>query len=278
MSGKQGKNSNTVEKSRTPSFDKQAGKYDRRAGLSETVCRQVARQVLEMAEVRSGDRVVEVGAGTGQIGQWFAIEPVQYLGFDLSEGMLEKFRQRLSHTGDNCDLLVADGNQQWPIASGTARAIFSSRALHLLRAEHVVDEVFRVAQSDGAVLIVGGIQRQQESVPARMKQQMHQLLRKHGFQPRQKDRQSSQLVKLCCGRGAKMIESVVVARWQVSRTPQQSLDSWHSKPGLAGIDLPGSVQEEILSELKAWAGATFGELLRPVESEEGYVLEGVRLQ
>jgi len=266
--------SNTVAKYPRSSFDRQAETFDQRVGLPELVCREVARQVLEMAEVRSGDRVVEVGAGTGQIGQWFALEQVEYLGFDLSSAMLEKFRQRLDILADNCNLLVADGNQEWPIASGGARAIFSSRALHLLRAEHVVEEVFRVAQLDGAALIVGRIQRQQESVPARMKQQMHRLLRKQGFQPRQKDRP---LVKLCCDGGAKMIESVVVSRWQVSRTPQQSLDSWHSKPGLAGIDLPGSVQEQILSELKGWAEATFGELDRPVESEEGYVLEGVRL-
>ena len=96
--------SNTVAKYPRSSFDRQAETFDQRVGLPERVCREVARQVLEMAEVRSGDRVVEVGAGTGQIGQWFAIEPVEYLGFDLSEAMLEKFRQRLDILADNCNL------------------------------------------------------------------------------------------------------------------------------------------------------------------------------
>ena len=269
--------SKTAVKSRSASFDSQAETYDLRAGLSEEVCRQVVRSVFAIARIQPGDLILEIGAGTGLIGQWFAQEPMQYLGLDLSEGMLEKFRQRLDPQRDNCQFLVADGDQKWAIASGTVRVIFSSRAIHLLTPEHLVDEIFRVALPQGAALLIGRVQRQKNSISTQMKQQMHHLLRQRGFQPREGEKNSKELISLCCQRGAKVIDSEIVARWTVLNTPQQSLDSWRQKPGLAGIDLLQDVQQPILKELQLWAEETFGGLDRSVESEETYILQGVRL-
>ncbi|MEM7761176.1 MAG: class I SAM-dependent methyltransferase, partial [Cyanobacteria bacterium P01_A01_bin.40] len=68
-------------------FDDQAKTFETRTGLSESTCQAIVKTALELAEIKPNSQVVEVGAGTGQIGQWFASKSVQYLGFDLSEGM-----------------------------------------------------------------------------------------------------------------------------------------------------------------------------------------------
>ncbi|HYL06195.1 MAG TPA: hypothetical protein VE075_09145, partial [Thermoanaerobaculia bacterium] len=68
-----------------------------------------------------------------------------------------------------------------------------------------------------------------------------------------------------------------VARWPARHTPRQSLDSWRSKPGLAGVVLPPGLQESVLEELETWAARTFGGLDAAWPAEESYVLEGVRL-
>src|SRR5262245_15692970 len=81
-------------------FDGQAGLFERRAGLPETVCRVIAKKVIEIGEAEAGDLIVEIGAGTGQIGQWFEA-PVRYAGFDLSAGMLKECSRPL-------DLVQAD--------------------------------------------------------------------------------------------------------------------------------------------------------------------------
>jgi hypothetical protein len=47
--------------------------------------------------------------------------------------------------------------------------------------------------------------------------------------------------------------------------------------GLGGIVLPPGVQDEVLTELADWAVEVFGGLDTPHDTEEAYVLEGVRL-
>jgi ubiquinone/menaquinone biosynthesis C-methylase UbiE len=245
--------------------------------LTERDCREIVQTVQAIAKAQPGDLVVEVGAGTGQIGQWFAQSPIQYIGFDLSPAMLEQFRQRLDSNAHNLTLFEADGNQRWPVDDASAGVIFSSRAIHLLQPDRVVEEVFRVARPNGALLIIGRIQRPKESIKTQMKQALHRLLDQRGFSAREGGKNQHKLMELCCQRGAEAIAPAVVSQWTESTTPAKSLDNWQQKPGLGGIDLPAETKQEILEELQSWAERTFGELYAPVESEAAYVLQGVRL-
>jgi ubiquinone/menaquinone biosynthesis C-methylase UbiE len=256
-------------------FDMQAETYDQRAGLSEQDCRAIVRAVLALAQSQPHDLLLEMGAGTGMIGTWFAQPPLRYIGLDLSRGMLAAFRQRLSAHSDRLLLLQADGNAPWPLAAATVRVIFSSRVLHLLDLTHVVQESLRVTRPDGAI-ILGRVQRQDDSVAALMQRGMLRLLRQHGFHGRQGGPHQRQLLAAYAQYGATVLKPVVVARWPVLRTPWQSIEAWHTKPGLGGIDLPPEVKRTILHALCRWATGTFGSLHHEVTSEESYVLQGVR--
>ena len=249
-------------------FDGQAGLFERRAGLPEDCCRAIAKKVIEIGEARAGDLIVEIGSGTGQIGQWFEA-PVRYAGFDLSAGMLK----------ESCrlDLIQADANVSWPLADGVARVMFSSRAVHLLQQEHVAHEVFRVASSGGATLILGRVERKPESVRARMAKEMNERLREHGFAGRRGERHNRKLFELCFDRGAVELEPVAVAQWRIMASPRQSLDSWHSLDGLGGISVPASTRADILRELEVWAEEEFGGLDQEFESQETYVLKSLRV-
>lgn len=259
-------------------FDSQATTYDQRAGLPEQTCREVVQGVLALAEVQPGDLVVEVGAGTGQIGQWLAHESVRYVGFDLSPSMAHRFRRRVACWGATRTLLVADGNHGWPIKDASARVIFSSRALHLLPLHHVVTESLRVALPEGALLIVGRVQRASPSLQTQMKQQLHSLLRQHGLQAREGEQHQQQLLVCLCQRGAKAIAPRVAARWRVASTLGEAIATWRNKPGLGGLDLAPRLKEAVLMALAAWAEETFGDLDRQVESEAAYVLHGAWLR
>jgi SAM-dependent methyltransferase len=255
-------------------FDAQAAEFDRRVGLPEEDCRGIAAAVLSMAGVRDGERVVEIGAGTGMIGRWFLDHPVRYAGLDLSRGMLEVFRRR----APGAPLVQGDGARSWPFPDGSVRAVFSSRAIHLLPLEHVVRELFRVGQpgdQPGAALVLGWVEREPESVKARMSREMQRRLRERGFPARSAG--SRRVLSALRERGATDLPKTVVVRWPVRHTARQSLDDWRSKQGLGGIVLPPGIQEEILSELEAWAVEAFGGLDAAVETEDAYVLEGVRL-
>jgi ubiquinone/menaquinone biosynthesis C-methylase UbiE len=257
-------------------FDNQATAFEQRAGLPADYCRDIASNVIEIGQVRHSDLIVEIGPGTSQIAQWFPLTSA-YIGFDLSGGMLRESQRRLGHNVGNRSLIQADANASWPVASRSARVIFSSRALHLLNNEHVALEVFRVASDDGASLVLGRVQRDRDSVRARMAREMIERLHQHGFEGRRGERQNQKLVESCCRRGAEDLGVRQVARWSISTSPRQSVESWRCLTGLGGIKVPASTRDKILNEMEAWAEQEFGGLDREIESEETYVLRSLRI-
>lgn len=257
-------------------FDEQAAAFEQRAGLPLDYCRDIATTVVEIGRMGREDLILEVGPGTGQIAQWFQ-QSFRYVGFDLSSGMLRESHRRLRHDFGNRSLILADANASWPLASGRAHVIFSSRALHLIDHEHVASEVFRVASADGATLVFGRVDRDRDSVRSRMAKEMNERLRRRGFEGRRGEQQNQKLVESCCHRGAEAMELRHVARWNVSTSPRQSVDSWRCLTGLGGIRVPAQTRNEILNELEAWAEEEFGGLDREFEAEETYVLRPLRI-
>jgi ubiquinone/menaquinone biosynthesis C-methylase UbiE len=264
-------------KTSPPSFELQAPEYEQRVGFPAAIGRQIADRAIAIAQAQPDDLIVEVGAGTGTIGKWFVQSPLHYLGFDLSPAMLTVFRQQLDPAADNWQLLVADGNQTWPVADGTAKIIFGSRSIHLLEIERAIAEIGRVSHPAGATLLIGSVQRQKDSVKWLMKQEMQRLLKQRGFHPRQGDKSQRQIIDLFCQQGAEMIEPAIAAQWTVTTSPQDSLQNWQQKAGLGGIDLPHALQQEILTELQAWAADNFSHLHQPIATTETYLLQGVYL-
>src|SRR5262245_6409789 len=99
----------------TRSFDEQAGAFDQRAGMPASVSHAIATELVHLAQLGPGDVVLEVGAGTGQIGLALSQQSVSYVGFDLSIGMLEVFNRRRRGTGRPVSLIAADGDKRWPV-------------------------------------------------------------------------------------------------------------------------------------------------------------------
>jgi ubiquinone/menaquinone biosynthesis C-methylase UbiE len=257
-------------------FDDQATVFEQRAGLPQHYCRDIAKTVMEIGQIRPKDLIVEIGPGTGQIAEWFQ-RSAAYVGFDLSNGMLRQAQRRLGSDTANGALVQADANASWPIASGSTRVIFSSRALHLLDNEHVAEEVFRIASDHGAHLVLGRVQRERESVRARMAKEMIERLRRHGFEGRRGEQQNQKLIESCCRRGAEDLGVRHVARWRVTTDPRQSVESWRCLSGLGGVKVPANIRDEILDEMEAWAMQVFGGLDRGIESEEIYALRHLRI-
>jgi ubiquinone/menaquinone biosynthesis C-methylase UbiE len=259
------------------SFDEQAGSFDQRAGLPASVCDAIAKEVVLLAQLGSSDALLELGAGTGQIGLALCRRPLRYVGFDASAAMLEVFERRCRESGRPASLIHADGNNRWPADDGSMKAVFSSRAIHLLRAEHVVEEVFRVASPIGAMLILGRLQREKQSLRARLRQEMRERLWQLGCASQEAQHKEREILEACVRRGATPLKPRVVATWPVKHSAAQMLASWREKSGLAGLKLAAEAKETVLSQLAVWAKNAFGSLESVQSAEEKYVLEGVRL-
>jgi SAM-dependent methyltransferase len=262
-----------------PSFDAQSAGYDRRAGLPAGVPAAVAAVVAGIAELGRGNLLVEIGAGTGQIGGRLstaaAAAGARFAALDLSFGMLAGFRGRLAGGGTPL-LLQADGSASWPFGDGSTRALFSSRAIHHLDPGHAAAEAARLAQPSGAVVLLGRVGRDPESPSSALRREMRRRLAAAGCPPRDAGGRRERFLVACCGRGAELIETRIVSRWPVATSARRSLDAWAGKPGLAGTDPPAAVKRRVLGELAEWAAAAFDGLDREDESEEAYLLEGAR--
>ncbi len=87
-------NSRTCSHARRARSISKRPRYDARVGLPESVGAAVAAEIMACAELQTGDLVLELGAGTGEIGVHLARLPVRYVGLDSSPAMLDVFRAK----------------------------------------------------------------------------------------------------------------------------------------------------------------------------------------
>ncbi|MBW8874355.1 MAG: methyltransferase domain-containing protein [Acidobacteria bacterium] len=251
-------------------FDAQAGSFDRRAGLPAAAVEQI---VSALREVCPDGLLLELGAGTGEIGSALIAAGARYTGLDLSLDMLGVFHGRTGRAA----LLQADADRPWPLRSGIARAVFASRAAHLFTPERLVDETLRVAHPAGAVFVLGRVRREGDSLRAILRRQMRRLLAGHGVAGRGGEEARSLLFSAFAARGGDPLPPRTAASWPVLERVADSLASWRSKPDLAGADVLPEVRHDVLERLAAWAEQTWGTLDFTREATESYELAAVRL-
>lgn len=256
------------------SFDEQgSGIFDARAGFPDGVAEQIAGAVRSYGTPE--DLLLEIGAGTGLIGQFLARPPYRYLGLDNSQSMLDTFVARLP---DGAALAYADANRGWPVARGSARVIFGSRVFQLLDPEHLVDEANRVAHPDGAVLIHGKVEREPDSPKAVLRRQLHERLTAYGYRPRPAGRLLRRIIERAVATGGTLLPPLVVTGWRREVRPTDPIDEWRQTYSMGGITPPAEVSAAVLAELTGWVAQAYGDPAAPVSTDERYVLTGVHLQ
>lgn len=240
-------------------------------------CREIATKLVELTALKPGNLLLDIGAGTGEIGSEIVRLRPRYLGLDLSLPMVRVFQRRQPKVLAPLSLIVADANLPWPIADHCARAIFGSRSLHLLSVERLIEEAFRVLSGPGAMLVIGRVRRDPKSVKARMRREMRRLLGANERASQDGESQSGPLIEALLRRGGEAFAPLVASRWTTAHSPADSLSSWRSKQGLAGKNATDALKAEVLSKLESWALNEFQSLDKKFQSTEEYVLEGARL-
>ena len=259
-------------------FDHAAASYDARSGIPVERRSEIVRVLVTLAELSPGDVVLELGAGTGQLGARFPALGVEYIGLDGSAPMLEVFEQRVPAAKPPAIRLIrTDVDDDWPVPSAGVRAVFSSRAVHLFAREHVIAETLRVAHPAGATFTLGRVQRDADGIRCRLRREMRSLLAARGVASRDGEHLQRSVLDAFRAHGATPLGPIVAARWTVRSTAASVLEAWREKPGLGGIEPPEETKAAILAEVADWAAARFGSLDTPHEAEERYVLEGVAL-
>lgn len=256
------------------SFDRQAARYDARAGFPAAVGAAVARAIVAAAGAGAGESVVELGAGTGEIGAHLACLPVRYLGLDNSPAMLAVFRAKAA--GDPPALVVADCDRPWPVADGCAALVFASRVVHLLDPGHVAREAGRACRP-GGMLILGRVLRDPDGLKERLRRRRQEVLREAGIVPRQGEAGTRHVVERCRAAGGEPLGRREVAEWAGETTPANVLAEWDALSRAGSVAVDRATRAGIMADLRAWARAEFGDLDRPEPFRERYAIDVVRL-
>lgn len=247
-------------------YDVVAPTYDEYRALSDDVVERIRSTIIEASGPSSRPRLLDLGAGSGRIGRAFVAAGDDYVGVDLSLGMLRQFTRRADTGGHPPRVVQADG-QGLPFADAVFDVVLLIQVFGGLRGwRRVLAEARRVLRARGA-LALGRSVMPADGVDARMKERLAAILAEMGVAPDEKNARED--VHHWLESAARGGASVVAATWDADRTPQGFLD--RHRTGARFSVLPEPVKDEALRTLRAWAVTSFGSL--DAISSEQHVFE-----
>ncbi len=258
-------------------FDQQADIYDKRTGLGEKTAQNIASALEQLTHAYLGGKLLEIGAGTGEIGYFLQNLNIPYVGIDLSGGMLDVYRQRYEQAANIPDLIQTDANNPWPLEDNSISVFFSSRAMHQLEQQNVLDQLTRLSTSSPSILVLGNVKRDNNSAKAVMRKEMHKVLNKFGLKEKSGQSNRQQLFEAIEKQGGERLPAVTASRWHVSHAPIDSINSWKKVDGIAGQTVEPTIKQQILESLILTAESKFSNINQALETEESYELNAIKL-
>jgi ubiquinone/menaquinone biosynthesis C-methylase UbiE len=255
----------------TSPYDPMALQYDFHRALPYGVPEAIRATVLG-ALCATHPRLLDLGAGTGRIGRPFVAAGDDYIGIDLSLGMLREFR-RHAQAGPTPVLVQGDG-KRLPFREGTFDAVLLVQIVGALQDwRRVVEEAQRVLRPGGA-LVLGHTVFPHDGIDARMKQHLASRLAELGVPSYHIETRG--VAQPWLEAEARAHARTVVAEWSAVRTPRSFLD--RQPTGARFSALPVPVQQAALRQLTAWAKETFDSLDTVFAERHAFELQIFRFQ
>jgi ubiquinone/menaquinone biosynthesis C-methylase UbiE len=240
-------------------FDAAAPSFNRHRALPDGVAEAIRTAAIAAAGGVSRSRFLDIGAGAGRIGHPFVAAGDNYVGVDLSFGMLRAFLHRATCSdaapGPTPPRLVRADGRYLPFPDATFDLVMMVQIFGGMSGFRLlVSEARRVLRPSGAV-VLGRTLAAEDGIDAGLKQRLALILSEIGI-----DRGDNfhDEVEQALSSAARSAESVPVASWRADRTAREFLE--RHRTGALFSALPETIKEEALRRLAVWAVETFGSL------------------
>jgi SAM-dependent methyltransferase len=249
-------------------YDTMASDFDQRRALPDGVPETIRTAILGSVAV---DRpaILDLGAGAGRIGRSFVRAGDDYIGADLSFGMLRAF----AGTAAAPCLVQADG-ARLPFADATFDIVLLVQVLSGAHGwRHLLTDSIRVLGPGGA-LIAGRVVAPDGGIDARLKARLATILDGMDVHPYRDKPRDDALAWLTRSIPDRVVSTV--AAWTTERTPAAFLRRHGGGARFSVLD--ATVKQEAMRRLAEWAIGQFGSLDTGFAENYGFELIIHRLQ
>jgi ubiquinone/menaquinone biosynthesis C-methylase UbiE len=254
----------------TTDFDAVADDFDRFRALPAGVPAEIRRAMWDALDRAPAGRVLDLGAGTGRIGEAFVAAGDAYVGVDQSAKMLARFAGKFARRGGRIPALAQADGQALPFRTATFDAVLMVQVIGASPGWRLMlTEAARVLRPGGGI-VLGKAAGPTDGLDARMRAQLALILDQLGVEMHRRGAEREDALAFL-GLAARCLTTVVAARWQATRIPRDFL-ARHAT-GARFAALPQALKEEALRRLAAWSVTTFGNLDAPHAELHHFVLD-----
>jgi ubiquinone/menaquinone biosynthesis C-methylase UbiE len=251
----------------TSAYDAVAREFDHHRSLPDSA-REAIRTAVLGAVCLPRPRVLDLGAGTGRIGRAFVASGDDYVGVDLSLGMLREFAQWRDRV--RCPAALVQGNgQRLPFRDAAFDAVLLVQVVGAAQDWRLlVEEARRVLRPTGA-LVVGHAVAPPAGIDAQMKQRLAMALEELGISSYHMETRG--VVQPWLEARARASRRIIAAEWVADRSPAMFLS--RQKTGARFSHLAESIQTTALNKLSEWAIAQFGSIDATFSEQHAFELQ-----
>lgn len=231
-------------------FDATASAFERHRSLPRGVAEAIRAEILAEARLSAPARVLEIGAGTGRIGQAFIAAGDFYVGVDTSLAMLREF----SAAFPDASLLQTDGSRLPFLNSAFDVVLFMHVLSSIADWQAVLNEARRVLRPDGTIA-VGHTISPESGIDAQLKRRLNTVLSEMQVDQHRPEKSRQDALDWLESSSERHIHSQAVW-WNIETAPNDFLQ--RHRTGARFAALPADVQEKALSKLQTWAEGNFG--------------------
>ncbi len=258
-------------------FDRAAEYYDATRGYPPGVDEQLRDALIKQLHLAPQASIIEPGIGTGRIALPFVRAGYRYTGVDLSLGMMQALRRKLSAIGSSgpVRLQLCQGDiMHLPLATHIFDAAIMVHILHLVDDwEIVLDEVRRVLKPGAQIALANDRNRANDSPtpPDQVWPMWATILDELGVPAEQRRSQAvrgldARFAEYLRGIGATIELVTLVEYQQQPTTASEVVASYRDRIFSSCWSLPDSVHAQAAQRLETWLATSCDDPNTPYSS------------